>query len=349
MQFLHFGLRTILSAACVAGLFMLGLATVPAEAAVHGAGAPDLSMLGSLAFGGLIITPDSLRSLFISFSAAFREGFDSSTSHWQTLAMKASSDSKDGVYGWLGKIPMIREWIGSRIVHNLMAHGYTITNRKFELTVEVPREEIEDDKLGIYGPVFKEMGLNTRQHPDQLLFELMLSGFTELCYDGQPMFDTEHPVIQADTSVASVSNVQAGAKDPWFLLDLSRAIKPFIFQERMPYRLTTVDRDDDERVFMEDTYLYGIRARANVGFGLWQLAFASTDDLTAANYRDARKAMMQFKGDNGQPLNIRPTHLVVGPGNEEAALKIVNAMVGDAGASNVWAKTAELVVATQLP
>ena len=57
---------------------------------------------------------------------------------------------------------------------------------------------------------------------------------------------------------------------------------------------------------------------------------------------------MRFKGDNGQPLNVRPTVLVVGPGNEEAALTVLNAERDAAGATNVWKGTAELILATQL-
>lgn len=87
-----------------------------------------------------------------------------------------------------------------------------------------------------------------------------------------PRFDSDHPV-----KGSSVSNMQAGSQPAWFLIDTSRSIKPFIFQERSPYELTNLVNPTDENVFMRDEYLYGVRARANAGFGIWQLAFGPKD------------------------------------------------------------------------
>lgn len=91
-----------------------------------------------------------------------------------------------------------------------------------------------------------------------------------------------------------------------------------------------------------------VRARANVGFGLWQFAFGSKAALTAANYAAARAAMSTIKGDKGRILGIRPTVLVVPPTLEEAALKLLNAATNDGGGSNPWAGTAKVIVSPWL-
>ena len=46
--------------------------------------------------------------------------------------------------------------------------------------------------------------------------------------------------------------------------------------------------------------------RCNVGFGFWQMAYGSKADLTMDNYVAARTAMMEFEGDGGKKLNIKP-------------------------------------------
>jgi len=76
-------------------------------------------------------------------------------------------------------------------------------------------------------------------------------------------------------------------------------------------------RPDNEHVFKNDEYLYGVRARVNAGYGLWQLAFGSKADLTAANYAAARAAMMDFRADGERVLGVRPTTLVVPPSLED--------------------------------
>ncbi|MCB6179647.1 Mu-like prophage major head subunit gpT family protein [Rhodobacter sp. Har01] len=71
----------------------------------------------------------------------------------------------------------MREWIGPRVVNNLSAYGFTITNRKFESTVSVSREDIADGRLGTFKPAFAEMGGMARRHPDELIFGLLKNGF----------------------------------------------------------------------------------------------------------------------------------------------------------------------------
>ena len=100
--------------------------------------------------------------------------------------------------------------------------GFTIGNATFEATVSVGRDDLADDRLGIYGAVFRngafsEMGRNARQHPEELVFGLLRSGFTTNCYDGQFFFDVDHPVVNADGVPVNVSNVQTGGGPNWFV------------------------------------------------------------------------------------------------------------------------------------
>jgi len=60
----------------------------------------------------------------------------------------------------------------------------------------------------------------------------------------------------------------------WFLLCTRRVIKPVIFQSRTPIEFSALE-GTSENGFMRDQYVYGVRARYNVGFGLWQLAYGS--------------------------------------------------------------------------
>lgn len=149
-------------------------------------------------------------------------------------------------------------------------------------------------------------------------------------------------------TVTPVSNFGGGAGTPWYLIDTSRVIRPIVWQLRENYEFTSMDRSSDPHVFMNNRFLYGVRARMNVGFGLWQLAYASKQTLDAGNYKTARAAMQELRTDGGRMLGIRPTLLLVPPSLEEAGLQIVNAQNDAAGASNVWHKTVELIVAPQL-
>lgn len=99
---------------------------------------------------------------------------------------------------------------------------------------------------------------------------------------------------------------------------------------------------------MRDEYLYGVDARVNVGYGLWQTAVRCTKDLDAASYAEARALMASYKNEAGTPLGLVPNLLVVPPTLESAARKIVVAATAANGATNEWAGSAELLVSPWL-
>lgn len=282
---------------------------------------------------------------FRGFQTVYTDAHSAATSHVDTVAMRVSSQAASEDYGWMGSFPQLREWVGPRVVHKLKAHGFTIENRDFESTVSISRNDFKDDRLGIYKPMFQEMGVLAKQHPDELLFSLLASGFTHTGYDGQPFFDAAHPVRDAGSEqVTLASNVQDGAGQPWFLLDTSRAIRPLIWQEREAYDFAAMTGENEAPVFFNNELIFGTRARVNAGFGLWQLAYASKAPLDAEGYAAARAAMGRYRADGGRRLGVRPTVLVVPPELEEAGLAVLNAEELPGGGSNVWKGTAALVV-----
>ena len=292
----------------------------------------------------MLVNAQNLNSLRVGFSAAFQNGLGQASSMASSVATIVSASQKEQKYGWLGKIPNVREWIGARAVQNLAQHDYSIKEKPWELTIGVDRDDIETDNLGIYGPMFTEMGMSTGSKWDQLVFDLLKAGFTTKCYDGQFFFDTDHPVLDADGTEISVANTDGGTGTPWFLLDTSRALKPIILQKRKEFEFVSRTRIDDDHVFNNKEFLYGADARGNVGFGFWQFAWGSKQTLDAAHYQTARQALMGMKGDGGRPLGINPRLLVVPPSLEGAALEILNAERDASGATNVWKGTAELMV-----
>lgn len=296
----------------------------------------------------MIVNQDSIGLAFKGFKTVFTDAYLDTPTFADQLAMTVPSSSCDETYGWMGQFPSLREWIGPRQVKNLEAHGFTIKNRKFETTVEIGRDDIADDRLGIFKPVFSEIGQAARRHPEELIFGLLASGFATNCYDGQFFFDVDHPVSDADGNTQSVSNFQGGAGTAWYLLDTSRGIRPLIWQEREKYEFQQLTRDDDDYVFTNDKYLYGIRARVNAGFGLWQLAYGSKQALTAPNYAAARAAMMGLTPDGGRKLGVSPTVLVVPPTLESDALTLLNTEYATGGASNPWKGTAKVIVTPYL-
>lgn len=291
----------------------------------------------------MIINRGNLAILNQAFNAAFKGGLTLAKPMWNQVAMEVPSTTGEEKYAWLGMTTKFREWVGDRQYQNLRQHDYAIKNKTFENTVSVPREVIEDDQYGVFSPLVQQLGQDAALHPDELVFSLLLAGGATLCYDGQYFFDTDHPVGLPGKEV-SVSNDGGGAGAAWYLLDTSQVVKPVIFQKRRGYQFTPKTKLDDDNVFDRNEFVWGVDARVNVGFGLWQLAFRSKQTLDATNYGAHRAAMMSQKSDNGKPLNVSPKVLMVPPSLEGKALEVTQAERNAAGATNVYRNTATVVV-----
>ncbi|WP_372069765.1 Mu-like prophage major head subunit gpT family protein (plasmid) [Tistrella mobilis] len=277
----------------------------------------------------MIINGETIAKVSRGFRAIYNEGAAAYTPEWPTVAMEVTSTTAAEEYAWLGNWPRMREWLGDRVLTQLKAHGFTIRNRDFEATVTVPRNAIEDDRIGLFSPMMRELGTSAAQHPDELVFDLLAAGWTRSCYDGQPFFDEDHPVIVDGTEI-SVSNVlrgSAGNTGPaWYLVAAGGAMRPIIYQRRRPYQFVAkADSQSSDHVFMRAEYVYGVDGRGSAGFGLWQLCFGSNAPLTRENFEALYARMRAQKGDNGRALNIRPTHLIVPPALRGTAATLIKA------------------------
>ncbi|WP_147695943.1 Mu-like prophage major head subunit gpT family protein [Vogesella mureinivorans] len=297
----------------------------------------------------MIVNASTLKAIFVNLKTTFNNAFDAAPNQWQDVAMVVPSTARSNDYKWLSGFPRMQKWIGDKAVKALSASGYSITNDDWEATVEVDRNDIEDDNLGIYAPQAQMAGFSAKQLPDEIVFDLVNKAFSTPCYDGQYFFDTDHPVngqsvsnkgskkLSAASLAAAKASYGAGrttmkkfkddegrplnitpnillvppaledeanalmtvdrledgkanpykntakvvvapwltSDDAWFLLDTTKPVKPFIYQERKkPVFVEQTDPQADN-VFSRKKYQFGAEARAAGGYGFWQLAYGS--------------------------------------------------------------------------
>ena len=301
------------------------------------------------------INVSNLQILFTGVQTIYQNAFNNYAPQvlYSRLATDTPSTTAKEVYPWLGQNTGFREWLGDRMIQNLSLHRYTIENRPFENTVGLNRDTIEDDAYGAFNPMFGQLGKDAAEFPDVLTFDLLANGGSELCFDGQPFFSDNHPGVSAARKKTTYSNDMGGTSGlTWYLACTKQVLKPLIFQKRKPFEFTSLVSLTDPNVFLKKEYLFGVDTRCNVGFGLWQTMIRSQQPLTPANYAAARAQMLSYFRDNGQPWNLVPDTLFVGPANEGAANTILKAdFIGgtDTGStSNVWKGTADLVMTPRI-
>jgi phage major head subunit gpT-like protein len=297
----------------------------------------------------MIINQENLARLYTGFTAVFNGAFQDTETWYERAAMTVPANTRIMDYKFLLDFPMVREWIGDRQISSLEPQAYQVETKDWEATIEVDRNDVEDDQLGFYNPIVAALAQEARKHPEKLIADLLSGGFTASCYDGKAFFAADHTVGDG-----TASNFGGGTGTGWYLLDTSRAVKPFIFQLRREVQLVRMDRQDDEHAFMRKKLRYGVDYRGAAAYGLWQLAYSCRDTLNATNYAAARAAMMSVANADGRPLGIKPNLLLVPPALEAQAREILQAqfIIGDpstGGAkTNIWQGTADLLVVPEL-
>jgi len=113
----------------------------------------------------MIINQANLGVVFTGFNALFNKGMETAPSAYKQIAMTVPSTTREEIYAWLGQVPGMREWIGARVVRNLATHGFKIANKDFESTVGVPRNDIEDDRFGVFGPCCRSLAVRPASIP----------------------------------------------------------------------------------------------------------------------------------------------------------------------------------------
>lgn len=298
------------------------------------------------------ITPSSLRALQVTIDQRFKTAYGAVTPISPTIATTIPSGGRGNVYPMHAKLAKLRQWEGERRIVNAKSYRYSLDNESYELTLEIDRDDIEDDNIGVYNMTVDDMGQQARLWPDDLVFAAVLAGGTETGYDGAAFFSNSHTlgsstidnlvastaltadtfaavrasmmeyagedgeslrvrpnvllvppalevkarkIVQASTIVesgAAVDNVlrglcevvvapqlsaNAGGSDTtWYLLDCSRPIKPFIFQQRQAPEMVSLTAPSDEYVMLRNKFLYGVKARGAAGYGPFWLAAKCT-------------------------------------------------------------------------
>lgn len=225
----------------------------------------------------MIVNQSNLHGLDVTYSTAFNKAFDETPVDWPKIAMQTQSQSGETDYKWIGQMPRMKEWIGEREIRNLAGYSYPIKNKKFEDTIAVPREIIEDDQYGTYASLFEALGEVAAKHPETMVFNAMKSGFAIPCYDGKSFYSADHPTGNGKETAGNLSDIA----------------------------------------------------------------------LDKESFKQARTAMMNYRGDNGSSLHIVPNLLVVSPSNEEMADWILKADYHN-GTSNTLKGKAEVLVSDEL-
>jgi phage major head subunit gpT-like protein len=111
------------------------------------------------------------------------------------LVTTVTSSGADETFPIGALLASIREWLGDRVIQDIAAYFKTIPNKKYEGTVGVGRDVIEDDRLGLYAPTIQTLGAAAAMYPyEQCLNQLDVNGWStsHTGFDSVAFFSASH-------------------------------------------------------------------------------------------------------------------------------------------------------------
>jgi phage major head subunit gpT-like protein len=227
----------------------------------------------------ITVTRDFVRMFNPAVKALFQDAYDAQRNLASSLATFVDSSLPQEDYSFIGQIPIMQQWTDERSIKALKEYGFTITNKKFEATIGIQREVLEDERWGAIKMRIMGLADAAVAHYDQILFSLINGNGN--AYDGTAFYHANH------------SNLTSGASSA----------------------------------------------------------------LSATSLATGVAAMRKQKLDNGEPMDVNPTHLLVPPDLEMVARQLVNSSFypSEAGAgkpgnmaTNIWRGQFEVVVSPRL-
>jgi phage major head subunit gpT-like protein len=299
------------------------------------------------------INRQNMDALFQTYNAAFTAGMQSAAGRptpedvlVTDFALVAPGSGAATVYAWLNQISGMREWLGDRVIGNIETGKLTVTNRDFEKTIGVKRNDILDDQVGVYMPLITNMGFvgesiwgklgsdallangvwadgkaffaADRKYGDQDIVNIGTDALSDVTFKaakvkmesfmlhgGEPgevvcktlmvgpsLRETGWNIVKNEYVSSgtgkggSIKNPNLGAcelrinrrwvganANKWALLGEQGGMKSVYVQQREKARLTRLDRDTDENVFMRNMFYYGTNCRGEAFLTLPHLAF----------------------------------------------------------------------------
>jgi phage major head subunit gpT-like protein len=130
----------------------------------------------------------NMDSMFTGFNQQFKAAFALGSVDYRQFSMEIPVGTSIIEFPFLEQFSGMREWIGPRQIKNVSSKKLAVVQRKFEDTVGIPVESVEDDQYGLYGPIVGQMGVNAGNLWGQLSFEALCANGAWL--DGAAFFLT---------------------------------------------------------------------------------------------------------------------------------------------------------------
>jgi len=139
------------------------------------------------------ITLGNLEAVFQGLKATFADAVQTAeTGDLQRLMEVVPSSTDTEHYPVATLLGDLEEVLDEVTIGNIGRFVQSVPNRTFARIVQVKRNHVADDNVGVYKPGVRQLGRRAALYPLRLAVEALLSGFTDTWVDDQTVFSAAH-------------------------------------------------------------------------------------------------------------------------------------------------------------
>lgn len=229
------------------------------------------------------MTPDVFTQLLrVEYMKAQEVVYAQKPADTSRFMTELKSTGREENYSFGNMVTRMREFTGNRDFQKFDVESYKIGNKTYSNGFLVNKEDVDDDKIGMYPQQAKQLVEQAKVFTSDLALQaLCLKGTTGLCFDKSPFFSTTHNIGSVSGTIpggeggGNILNFTAAASDGntfklIFLMNSGAVggIKPIVVQEREPLGALETNAGTPEGEEKRE-YRYWCQARWGVGYGFW--------------------------------------------------------------------------------
>lgn len=169
--------------------------------------------MGQGSQGGRSLDAAKIEAAYVGFHKTFQDRIQKADSIYARIATVVETDNLVDRQVWLTGLPMMRKWVGDKVLAKLRAESHPIVTAPYEASLEVPKHDIINDRLGLYRPKINQLADSYGWAIDNLVVGMLCAGIQGTAlgatYDGQNLIDTDHTSLSGGG--AAQSNKVTGA------------------------------------------------------------------------------------------------------------------------------------------
>jgi len=149
------------------------------------------------------VSSSALTTFFTQNEVKFGQAL-AAVDKWQPLlSTTMPSATTQNIYAWMQRLPIMRQWIGDRVINQVSTQNITIPNLPFEQTHALLKEDVMNDNFGVFNMNLQYMAMQAGKWPDQQLANYLINSAAATAatpvngYDGVPLYSTVHPALGA--------------------------------------------------------------------------------------------------------------------------------------------------------